>query len=517
MIIQILFFTVSILLTFVFFVYGFNHYYLLTAARRYKPPKMPAPILDLPPVCVHLAIYNEKYVVRRLVTACVNMASYYGREKVRIMILDDSNDDTVQEVDDIVAETTRNGFHVEVLRRDNRQGFKAGALKNALSYTSEEYIALFDADFIPESDFLNRTVPYFTQDDCIGIVQSRWCHLNRDYNLLTFAVAIGIDIHFWVEQPARYVNGLYQNFNGSGGVLRKKAILDSGGWEADTLTEDLDLSYRMQLNGYRILYLRDIDSPGEIPPTVPSFKQQQGRWANGSMRTARKILPTILRNNKLDFKHRFQAFVHLTGYLIHPLMIVSFILACIGTFANLNNLLAAQALLFPHPYALDPSIGAAALALYTFERSAWTILGPLIVLCTIAPWISTFAILRFEKFPFLRNLLGFLVLLLLGFGLSISNTFEIFKGLFSKRSWEFVRTPKYANLENSTGWQKRKYQTPFKPVWAVEFIFVVMGLAAITYAIVQKNMSGLPVLIPFTTAYLFIFTQTILQSRRRPA
>ena len=338
MFIQVLFFVVSVSLTLILMVYGFNHYYLLTASRHYRLPRLQQLKGSLPTVCVHLPIYNEKYIVRRLVQACAEMAARYDRSKVRILLLDDSTDDTYEEARKITAEYSARGYHIELIHRDNRQGFKAGALQEALARTTEDYIALFDADFIPEADFLDRTIPYFIQDPHLGIVQSRWCHLNRDYNLLTFAVAIAIDIHFVVEQPGRYASGLYQNFNGSGGVLRKKAILEAGGWQSDTLTEDLDLSYRMQLNDYKMLYIKDLDSPAELPPTVPSFKQQQGRWANGSLRTARKILPQIIRKSGLSFRHRLQAVIHLTGYLIHPLMTISFILACIGTLANLNNM-----------------------------------------------------------------------------------------------------------------------------------------------------------------------------------
>jgi len=439
------------------------------------------------------------------------MADHYDRRKVRILLLDDSTDDTYEEVKKIAAEYAANGSVIEVIHRDNRQGFKAGALEAALEKTPEEFIAIFDADFIPEVDFLNRTIPYFIQDERLGIVQSRWCHLNRDYNLLTFAVAIAIDIHFSIEQTGRYVLGLYQNFNGSGGVLRKKAIIDAGGWQSDTLTEDLDLSYRMQLQDYKMLYVKDLDSPAEIPPTVPSFQQQQGRWANGSLRTAKKILPSIIRKDGLAFKQRLQAFIHLTGYLIHPLMTISFIVTCIGTLANLNNPNVLQVYLFPQVQGLI-SFGRA-LAIISFERSARTFLGPLIVLCTIAPWISSISILRVEKYPFFRNLAGFLVLLLLGFGLSLSNTLEIAKGVLTNRSWEFSRTPKYAQLDEKTGWQTKKYQTALNPIWVGEFVFAFLGIFTVGFAVAHSNFGVLLVLIPFTIAYCYIFLQTVRQSQ----
>ncbi len=515
MVIQVLSFLISVLLTVFFFIYGFNHYYLLTASRRYRLPKAKMPAGEKPSVSVHLPIYNEKYVVRRLVNACAEMAEHYDRNRVRILLLDDSTDDTYDEVKKIAAEYAGKGYKVEVLHRENRQGFKAGALEEALKKTPEDYIALFDADFIPEQDFLDRTIPYFVQDRRLGIVQSRWCHLNRDYNLLTFAVAIMIDIHFTVEQPGRYALGLYQNFNGSGGVLRKKAIVEAGGWQSDTLTEDLDLSYRMQLLGYKMLYMRDLDSPAELPPTMPSYRQQQGRWANGSLKTAKKILPGILHNDSLSLKQRLQAFIHLTGYLIHPLMTISFLVTCIETLANLNNMNAVELYVFSQVQGLI-AFGRA-LAILSFERSTWTFLGPLIVLCTIGPWISSLLVLRKQKYPFFRNLAGFLVLLLLGFGLSVSNTLEIIQGVLMNRKSEFVRTPKYASLKDKTGWQNKKYQVKFKRVWFLEFAFAFLGLISSGFAIFHANYGALLVLMPFTIAYCFIFFQSLRQSQIQAA
>ena len=512
MFIQLLFFVLSVALTLFFFIYGFNHYYLLNASRRYVPPELPAAPENLPAVSVQLPIYNEKYVIRRLVAACARMVASYGIDKVKILILDDSTDDTVEVVNRIAAEYAGKGFHIEVFHRDNRQGFKAGALEAALEKTPEEFIAIFDADFTPEPDFLNRTLPYFLQDEKLGIVQSRWCHLNRDYNLLTSAAAIAIDIHFTIEQTGRFAYGLFQNFNGSGGVLRKKAILEAGNWQADTLAEDLDLSYRMQLLDYKVVYLKDLDSPAEIPSTVPSFKQQQGRWANGSLRTAKKILPSLFRKDGIAFKKRLQAFIHLTGYIIHPLMTISFILTCISTFFNINNTVAAEAGYIFGTFGVLRS--ASAVALFSFQKVTWMVLGPVIVLCTIAPWVSSISTLRVEKHPFARNLAGLFILLLLGFGISLNNTFEAGKALFSNRSWEFTRTPKYADLQNKTVWRTKKYQIALNPIWILEMIFAFTGAIAIVFALSHSNFSVLLILLPFTIAYFFIFSQTVLQSWR---
>ena len=292
----LLFLGFSLCLSLLFFLYGFNHYYLLNAARKYKSPSLAEDIADLrPSVSIHLPVYNEKYVVPRLIASCAQMAESYGLEKVNIIVADNSDDETAKVIDEVVKIYLEKGFKLEILRRGNRQGYKAGALQNALENTNEDLIAIFDSDFTPPPDFLVKTAPYFCQDSNLGIIQSRWAHINRDYNVLTRAIAIGIDVHFLIEQTGRYVTGNYQNFNGSGGIIKRKALLEAGGWQSDTLTEDLDVSYRIQMQGFRILFLKDLLCPGEIPPTVPSFKKQQGRWACGSLRTAKKHLPFLLK------------------------------------------------------------------------------------------------------------------------------------------------------------------------------------------------------------------------------
>jgi cellulose synthase/poly-beta-1,6-N-acetylglucosamine synthase-like glycosyltransferase len=512
MLLQNAFIAFSLILTFILFLYGFNHYYLLYQAYHYQPPILDAARDARPNVSIHLAMYNEKYVVRRLVTACIEMAAVYGMDKVNILLLDDSDDDTKQEVDAVATEYKQRGFRVETIRRADRQGYKAGALQAALEHTPEDFIVLFDADFIPPADFLVRTVPYLIQDKNLGVVQSRWAHLNRNYNLLTRAIAIAVDIHFLIEQTGRYAAGLFQNFNGSAGVIRKQAILEAGGWQADTLAEDLDLSYRMQLHGYRILYLKDIQSPAEIPPTIPSFKKQQGRWACGSMRTARKILPVLLPNHKYQLKQRLQAFIHLTGYMIFPLITISFVLNCIATFMNIQTNVGTHAdtLYLSHGWLV--TTGAA--ASLSIRNISWALLGLLATLCTISPWVTSITTLRAQKIPVWQNLASLLILLLLGFGLSINNTLEVFRGLFSNRRWEFTRTPKYAEMDGHTNWKSKRYQIALDPVWILELAFAILGILAIISAVQHVNYSVLSVLIPFTFAYIFTSVLTVLQSQR---
>jgi cellulose synthase/poly-beta-1,6-N-acetylglucosamine synthase-like glycosyltransferase len=512
MLIQILVLAFSLVVTLSFFIYGFNQYYLIRLARKYEAPLPPpdAPI-DRPRVAIHLPIYNEQYVVRRLVAACARMAEVYERRSVHIVVIDDSDDDTTIEVDSVVRDWQAEHLEIEVLRRGSRQGFKAGALQAALERTEEEFIAIFDADFLPPADFLIRSLPYMLKEPQLGIIQSRWTHINGDYNRLTNAIALGIDVHFLIEQTGRYAAGCFQNFNGSGGILRTKALLAAGGWQSDTLAEDLDASYRIQLLGYRVLYLKDLLSPGEVPPTVPSFKKQQGRWACGSLRTAKKLLPDLLAKRDLGLKRRFQAFVHLTGYMVHPLMATSFVLACVAT------LLRVDAFRLPPVFIHSPfSAGTytlKTLAVLAPQYLIWLPMALLIVLCAVAAWIPPLVALRAQALPASRKPSSFLILFLLGCGVSLSNTIEAGKALLTDRNWAFQRTPKYAIDRGQRDWRQKRYQVPLDFVCILELCFMGLGAVSSGYALSRSDFGVLLILIPFTAAYAFVSTLTILQSR----
>jgi cellulose synthase/poly-beta-1,6-N-acetylglucosamine synthase-like glycosyltransferase len=510
--VQIAFLVLSLLLTFTFFVYGFNHYFLLSVIHRYHIPPLQQGFTDHQPmVAVQLPIYNERYVVRRLISACVRMVERYGVECAEINILDDSTDDTVQLVDEIVTEYALKGIRINVQRRPSRVGYKAGALQLALEHTSAEFIAIFDADYTPPYDFLLRTVPYFLQDDKLAIVQSRWTHLNRYFNRITSAVAIGIDVHFFVEQTGRYATKCFQNFNGSGGVLRKSALVEAGGWQADSLAEDLDASYRMQMKGYHELFLKDLLCPGEVPPTVPSFKKQQARWANGSLRTAKKLLPSILRNQQFKLYQRVEAFIHLTGYFIHPLMFFSFLLACFGTIFEVDTFLIHSHMLTPFGgafTAFDP------LTATKIHDLTWGALDAMILLSMVAVWLSPLVSLKAQQLSIRKNLTSLLVLYLLGSGISVSNTIEAAKALLTNRVWEFKRTPKYASLKSKQGWQNQRYQIPLDFVFLLELAADCLGIIAIIFAILHSHYFVLVLLIPYTSAYMYISLFTLKQSRR---
>ena len=364
-------------------VYGLHNLLTTLLYLRSRGPRgagRPSPLqADLPPVTIQLPVFNEKYTVERLLRAVVRLD--YPADRLQVQVLDDSTDDTYELVRTLVDAYAAQGLNVVCIHRTDRSGYKAGALANGMRTATGELIGIFDADFVPPPDWLTRTVPMF-QNESLGCLQTRWGHTNRRYNSLTRAQAMGIDGHFLVEQTARSRNHFFLNFNGTAGLWRRKCIEQAGGWQWDTLTEDLDLSYRMQILGYRILYLRDLLCPGEIPPTVPNIKQQQSRWANGAMRVARKILPGVLRNRQLGFGLRLQALIHLTGYMIQPLMVFSFALSCLAAIGGINAFNAAQL------SALIPAHGiifaARSASLIILQNLAWFILAPLIVLTVLA-------------------------------------------------------------------------------------------------------------------------------------
>lgn len=272
-----------------------------------------------PKVVTQLPMFNEKSVAVRVIEAAASMD--YPRSRHEIQVLDDSTDDTVDYVDNVVERLQKEGVNISVIRRVDRIGFKAGALQNGLEYTDAEFVAIFDADFVPQVDFLKKAMAFFVGRSKLGLVQGRWTHLNRKASLITRGQAMGIDGHFMIEQAARSWNNLFMNFNGTAGVFRREAIETSGGWQHDTLTEDMDLSYRMQLTGWETEYVPALEVPAEIPEDINAFKNQQFRWAKGSIQTAIKIIPLLLKKKIPAFK-AIQAVLHLTHYIVHPLMLL---------------------------------------------------------------------------------------------------------------------------------------------------------------------------------------------------
>ena len=323
-----LFIIAAILIT----AYTFNFYYLaiLSIRRNEKASIIP---IDAPSVTIQLPIYNEKYVAARLVDAVCAMD--YPKEQMRIMILDDSDDDTVELLKNLVDDYKKQGYQIEHIRRGTREGYKAGALKYAMKTTDSEFVAIFDADFIPPKWFLNKAVAHFVTPD-IGLIQCRWGHINENYSTITQVQALSLDFHFLIEQKAKSNSHLFMNFNGTAGIWRRECIEDAGGWHTATLVEDLDLSYRAQMKGWKCLFLPDIVVDAELPVQMNGAKRQQFRWAKGSIQCAIKLLGDIAIKRGIAIEAKIQAFIQLTRHIVFPLMLIQFLTLPILLAADMN-------------------------------------------------------------------------------------------------------------------------------------------------------------------------------------
>ena len=497
----------SVFLSAAFFVYGLNTLYLTIRSKRYRQVHVPK-LSARPTVAIHLPIYNEFYVVGRLLASCTRAAERYGPDLVRIYILDDSTDETSSEVDRLASEYRSKGIGVRVIRRGSRAGFKAGALQAALAETDEKYVAVFDADFVPPEDFLERTVPVLENDPAVGFVQARWGHLDRDHSFITKTIAIGIDAHFFLEQKGRNGNGYLMNFNGSAGVLRASAIREAGGWAPDTLAEDLDLSYRLQLKGYRGVYLNDVEVPGELPPTIAGLKRQQGRWARGSLQTAKKLIPSVNSSKKLSSKQKAEAGIHLTYYLVHPLMVVSFLLAVMADFLSVDVIKYAVNFSLP---VLSGASAADSIAL-SIVFVPWLVFSVLVVLSTIAVLLYCVEAIRVQKLGLVENVKQITLLVILGYGISISNSVQALGGIFSKQTGSFSRTPKYAIERTGGTWSEKKYQLSFGRTTVLEAGAVALSIAALAYAWTTSNIGIMPILVVYLVGYACVLYLTVAQA-----
>lgn len=400
-----------------------------------------------------------------------------------------------------------------------RDGFKAGALQNALMQTDEEYVAIFNSDFTPTEDFLDETIPYLTENLLLGLVQCRWGYINREYSFLSRTFAIGMDGHFLIEQPGRYASNCFLNFNGSGGVLRKTAIVEAGGWMPDTLAEDLDLSYRMQLKGFKILYLRDLSVLGEIPPTIAAFKRQQARWARGSLQVAKKLLPALIKSRNLTFKQKIEGFIHLTYYFVHPLMLASFILIVVATFLELKTtgLPISEIIIDVHGATITEYVGSFIAGFLKFIMSlslSWLIFYVCILIGAVASWLLYITTLRNQGLSVKDNLKYLIALGFIGYGISISNSLEVAKALFLRNVGEFKRTPKYAVKKESDEWKNKKYQVPLQKTMLFELAMGVLGVASICFAVITLNYGMVPLLVLFTICYINMVVLTKLHSKK---
>jgi cellulose synthase/poly-beta-1,6-N-acetylglucosamine synthase-like glycosyltransferase len=429
------------------FIYGANFLHLTLTALRSHNATPPQRIPEVwPKVCVQLPVYNEMYVARRLIDATA--ALDYPRSRLEIQVLDDSTDETVSIVHKAVEHWRDRGVNISHVRRLDREGYKAGALGNGLSLTSAEYIAIFDADFIPRRDFLHRTVPALYADAGLAFVQTRWGHTNRDHSLLTFLQSLSIDGHFAIEQHSRWKLGYFFNFNGTAGVWRREAMIDAGGWHTETLTEDLDLSVRAFLRGWRAAFIRDVESPAELPVGFDAYRRQQHRWARGSFECAYKHLPVIWRST-LPWWQKVQTSLRLTGYAIHLLMLA---------LCFLYPLLVWVALQYP-----------ALLSLFGF-MAVFNFAG-------VAPTIMFAAGQQQLRRPGWRGLLPAIPLLsFLGAGMMVTTARAFWQSL-SARAQAFERTPKFGLSGRRREWMGMRYQLPLDRIVLIEYALGLFNLA----------------------------------------
>ena len=462
--------------------YGFHRYWLVYCYSKHRGnvPAKPADPVEWPKVTIQLPIYNERYVIERLVEAIARLD--YPRNLLEVQVLDDSTDETREVAQSCVERYRALGLDVRYLHRTNREGYKAGALAEGLKSVSSEFIAIFDADFQPGPDFLRRTLPYFG-DLQLAMVQTRWTYLNRDYSALTEVESILLDGHFVIEHGARARSGRFFNFNGTAGVWRRKAIDDAGGWQHDTLTEDTDLSYRAQLRGWRFLYLQDIECPSELPVEMNAFKAQQARWAKGLMQTAKKILPRVLRAD-LPAGVKAEAFFHLTGNISYPLMVVLSTLLLPAMIVRFYQGWV-QMLLIDLPLFLASSC-----SISGFYLAAQRALYP-------KSWTRKIIYLPF--------------VMAVGIGLSVRNAKAVLEAIFGVHS-EFARTPKY-RIEGQTGtWRRKGYRN--RAGW-MPYIEVGLGLyfaATVYYSIQNENYFTAPFLLLFVWGYLYTGVMSLGQA-----
>jgi len=457
--------------------YGSHRYLMVYLYKRHQGPD-PEPgryfgPQELPVVTVQLPLYNERYVCERLIDAVCKLD--YPRDRLEIQVLDDSTDDTVDLVRAHVARWKGEGIDIVHIHRTDRTGYKAGALEAGMKVARGEFIAIFDADFIPQAEFLQQTIHHFS-DPKVGMVQTRWDHINRGYSLLTAAQAVLLDGHFVIEHTARNRSGRLFNFNGTAGIWRHAVIEDAGGWQHDTLTEDLDLSYRAQLKGWKFIFLRDVAVPSELPVEMGALKSQQHRWAKGSIKSAIKLLPTILKSDLPAFM-KIEAFYHLTANAAYLLLVFLAVLMPIATVIRMH-----EGWMITLMVDLPIFLGAT-VSIVTFYWTSQRELG--------RP--------RLEILRLLPAVMG------LGIGLSLNNSKAVIEALFRHES-PFVRTPKYAIENRGESWLGKRYIRKASVLPLVELLLGAWFSASIVFVIMsaQEGVYSLPFLMLFQFGFLYV-------------
>lgn len=474
----ICYFTVVLVLS----VYGIHRYFIiyLYLKNKHRSPVAPGRFAELPVVTIQLPIYNEIYVVERLLRAVGKLD--YPREKLEIQVLDDSTDETRQVTECEVGRLRRQGFDAVVLRRKVRVGYKAGALDEGLRHAKGEFFLILDADFVPLPDILKKTIHHFS-DNRVGMIQTRWGHINRSYSWLTRAQAILLDGHLVLEQTARSRTGRFFNFNGTAGLWRRRCIVEAGGWQHDTLTEDLDLSYRAQLCGWRFVFLSDIVTPAELPVDMDGFKSQQHRWTKGSIQTCKKVLPRVWKSSELPLFIKLEATAHLTS-----------------NFAYL--LLALLCLLLHHSFSYQATTGGWIRALVD---------APIFIATTVSVAVFYLYAQR-ELYPknWQREIWFFPFVMALGIGLSINNARAVLEAVLNRRS-EFLRTPKYGIERRGQRSKKSRYTAIGNILPMMELLFAIYFGYFIVQAFQNREFLSLPFLMLFQVGFTYVAFSSIWQ------
>jgi len=461
-------------------IYGVHRYHLVYLFHKYKSAHPEKPLISsvLPRVTVQVPIYNEQYVLERLLRSLCQLN--YPRDRLEVQILDDSTDETTIIAKQAVEKMQEQKFDVQYLHRIDRKGYKAGALNAGLKVAKGEFIAIFDADFAPDKQFLLDTIPYFN-DPKVGMVQARWGYLNRCYSLLTRLQAIFLNAHFMIEHLARNRSGRFFNFNGTAGVWRKDCLNSAGGWNFETLTEDLDISYRAQLAGWKFLFLPNVVAPSELPVEMNSFKLQQHRWAKGSIQTAIKLLIPILKSD-FPLKVKAEAFYHLTNNVSYLLMIYL-------SLAMLPSMI------------IRYNMG--------WEETLWIDL----VMLLLATTPVTIFYLSAEKALYkdwYKRILYIPFLMSLGIGIALNNGKAVLEALFGIRSG-FKRTPKHGIESDTDSWRNKKYFEKLSFVTITELLMSIYFTYALYLAVTNQIYIGIPFLLLFQFGFSFVFLTSVSQ------
>lgn len=481
----VIIYTVSILLL---FFYSLAHFNLLLNYLKSKKSDKQSQQFDLantseiPFVTIQLPIYNEKYVIERLLTTIAQID--YPRNLLEVQVLDDSTDDSVSETKALIKAIKESGIDIQHVRRSNRTGYKAGALKEGLVTAKGEFIAIFDADFVPQKNWLYQTIPYF-KNPKIGVVQTRWGHLNRDYSILTKIQAFALDAHFTLEQVGRNSKLHFINFNGTAGIWRKTCILDAGNWESDTLTEDLDLSYRAQLKNWEFKYLEHVVTPAELPAIISAARSQQFRWNKGGAENFSKNATRVLQSKAIGFKTKAHGMLHLLN---------STMFLAIFTMA----ILSVPMLYIKNEFAVFEQV---------FDILIFFIITS--VLFFISYWV-TYKNIHGNGFKnFLNYIVLFFTFYAIAMGFSFHNTIAVLEGLWGKKS-EFVRTPKLNIEELKEKWKQNKYlSTKISKNIIVEGILILYFVFAMYSAFLLKDFSLLALHLMLFVGFSFIFVKSI--------